>query len=56
MRKLKVVVPVAAALVAAGVASASANAPITAQALAAAKIAHPLSIRTSKPATSSSSR
>ena len=49
MRKLKVVVPVAAALVAAGVASASANAPITAQALAAAKIAQPISIKTSKP-------
>jgi quercetin dioxygenase-like cupin family protein len=47
--QLKVVGTVAAALVVAGVASASGEPPITAKPLAAAKIAQPLSIKTAKP-------
>ncbi len=49
MWKLKVVATLAAALVVAGVASASGEPPIKAQALAAAKLAQPISIKTSKP-------
>lgn len=48
MWKLKIAATLAAALVVAGVASASGDPPIKAQALAAAKIAQPLSIK-SKP-------
>lgn len=47
--KLKVVATLAVALVVAGVASASGEPPIKAQALAAAKLAQPISIKTSKP-------
>lgn len=49
MWKLKVVATLAAALVVAGVASASGEPPIKAQALAAARLAQPISIKTSKP-------
>ncbi len=49
MWKLKVVVTLAVALVVAGVASATGEPPITAQPLAAARIAQPISIKTSKP-------
>jgi quercetin dioxygenase-like cupin family protein len=47
--KLKVIATLAVALVVAGVASASGEPPIKAQALAAAKLAQPISIKTSKP-------
>jgi quercetin dioxygenase-like cupin family protein len=49
MWKLKVAATLAVALVVAGVASATGEPPIKAQALAAAKIAQPISIKTSKP-------
>jgi len=49
MWKLKVVATLAAALIVAGVASASGEPPIKAQALAAARLAQPISIKTSKP-------
>jgi quercetin dioxygenase-like cupin family protein len=49
MWKLKVVATLAAALVVAGVASASGEPPIKAQALAAARLAQPISIETTKP-------
>jgi len=49
MRKLKLVATLAAALVVASVASAAGEPPIKAQALAAARIAQPLSIKTAKP-------
>ena len=49
MWKLKVVATLGAALVVAGVASASGEPPIKAQALAAARLAQPISIETSKP-------
>jgi quercetin dioxygenase-like cupin family protein len=49
MWKLKVVATLAAALIVAGVASASGEPPIKAQALAAARLAQPISIKTSTP-------